>query len=158
MLEEFAGWFCGKQSPVHLFWHGLDLALARYGGKRAPSADPDPVEREAYSHEVIAFGLWAGDQNTREPTYYSYTSPEPPGLRERPLQPAGARWIEQGAGSLAVLPYESVRTAPDPRSTLLAFFQSAYEEGATLAGWDRAELESAWCPSPPELSRMLGRE
>ncbi len=158
VLEEFAGWFCGKESPVHLFWHGLDLALARYGGKRAPaSAELDPVNREAYSHEVIAFGLWAGDENLREPTFYSYTAPEPPGLRERRLRPDDARWIEQGAGSLAVLPYESVRTAPDPRSTLLSFFQSAYEEGATLAGWDRAELESAWCPSPPELSELLGR-
>ena len=25
VLQEFAGWFCGKTSPVHLFWHGLDL-------------------------------------------------------------------------------------------------------------------------------------
>ena len=23
VLEEFAGWYCGKTSPVHLFWHGL---------------------------------------------------------------------------------------------------------------------------------------
>jgi hypothetical protein len=157
VLEEFAGWFCGKQSPVQLFWHGLDLALARFGGKRAPFPDPDPVEHEAYSHEVIAFGVWAGDQNTREPTYYSYTAPEPLGLRERPLRPADARWIEQGAGSLAVLPYESVRLAPEPRAALLSFFQSAYEEGAALAGWDRGELESAWCPSPAEISTLLGR-
>ena len=32
VLEEFAGWYCGKTSPVHLFWHGLDLALTRFGG------------------------------------------------------------------------------------------------------------------------------
>src|SRR5215216_5074222 len=35
-LQEFAGWFCGKTSPVHLFWHGLDLAVTRFSGKRAP--------------------------------------------------------------------------------------------------------------------------
>ena len=33
VLEEFAGWFCGKQSPVHLFWHSFDLALTRFGGR-----------------------------------------------------------------------------------------------------------------------------
>ena len=35
-LDEFSGWFCGKQSPVELFWHSFDLALARYSGRRAP--------------------------------------------------------------------------------------------------------------------------
>jgi hypothetical protein len=40
--------------------------------------------------------------------YYSYTAPEPDGLRDQPLS-AGA-WIESGAGSLAILPYEAVRT------------------------------------------------
>ena len=40
-----------------------------------------PVTREAYSHEVVSFGFWAGDQDVREPTYYSYTAPEPEGLR-----------------------------------------------------------------------------
>jgi hypothetical protein len=29
VLEEFAGWYCGKTSPVHLFWHGFDLAVSR---------------------------------------------------------------------------------------------------------------------------------
>jgi Family of unknown function (DUF5996) len=33
-LQEFAGWFCGKTSPVHLFWHGLDLAVTRFSGAR----------------------------------------------------------------------------------------------------------------------------
>src|SRR4029453_18333627 len=36
VLEEFAGWYCGKTSPVHLFWHSLDLALTRFSGARAP--------------------------------------------------------------------------------------------------------------------------
>ncbi len=34
------------------------------------------------------------------------------------------------------------RTAADPDATLLAFLQSTYEAGATLAGWDRATLET----------------
>jgi uncharacterized protein DUF5996 len=43
VLEEFAGWFCGKQSPVHLSWHSLDLALTRFSGRRVPPPpDADP--------------------------------------------------------------------------------------------------------------------
>jgi Family of unknown function (DUF5996) len=156
VLDEFSGWFCGKQSAVHLFWHSFDLALARFGGRRAPvQPEVDPVNREAYSHEVIAFGFWAGDESMREPTYYSYTAPEPEGLRDTVLRPEAARWIERGSGSLAVLPYEVVRTALDPRAALLAFTQSAYEAGSTLAGWDRDGLDSSWCPAPTELGALL---
>jgi Family of unknown function (DUF5996) len=159
VLEEFAGWYCGKTSPVHLFWHGLDLAVTRFGGERAPAlADANAVDRETYSHEVVSFGFWTGDAHVREPSYYSYTAPEPAGLREQRLQPEEARWREYGAGSLALLPYEAVRTASDPRPALLAFLESAYQAGAGLSGWDRAALRSSWCPSPPELSRILALE
>ena len=155
VLEEFSGWYCGKTSPVHLFWHSLDLAMTRFGGRRAPPiAGADQVTQEAYSHELISFGFWAGDQNVREQSYYSYTSPEPPGLRETQLQPDEVHWIEQGGGSLALLPYDVVRTASDPRGTLLSFLQSAYDAGASLAGWNRADLTSAWCP--PEVLSAAG--
>jgi hypothetical protein len=156
VLEQFSGWYCGKTSPVHLFWHGLDLAVTRFGGRRAPvRPDADAVTREAYSHEVVSFGFWPGDQNVREPCFYSYTAPEPAGLRERPLHPATAAWHDQGAGSIALLPYEDVRTADAPRQTLLAFLQSAYDAGADAAGWDRADLQSSWCPTPPQLNDLL---
>src|SRR5262249_35854251 len=77
VLDEFSGWFCGKTSPVHLFWHSLDLAVTRFGTKRVPAQpNVDPVTREAYSHEVVSFGFWAGDRNLREPSYYAYAAPE----------------------------------------------------------------------------------
>jgi len=160
VLEEFAGWYCGKTSPVHLFWHGFDLALTRFGGARAPAMpDADPVDHETYTHEVISCGFWAGDDNVREPSFYSYTAPEPVGLRQQPLHPKEAFWSEQGSGSLARLPYDAVRAAPDPKAALLAFLESAYRAGAALSGWDRKGLESSWCPSPPQLTDLLsGRE
>jgi len=34
-----------------------------------------------------------------------------------------------------------VRSASSPDETVLEFFQSAYEAGADLAGWDRAALD-----------------
>jgi hypothetical protein len=156
VMEEFAGWYCGKTSPVHLFWHGLDLAVTRFGGRRAPEMpDADSVTREAYSHEVVSFGFWAGDQKVREPSYYSYTAPEPPGLRERGLRPDEARWTDPGSSALALLPYEAVRSATDPRATLLAFLESAYQAGAGAADWDLEDLKSSWCPNPPLLNKLL---
>ena len=136
VLQEFAGRFGGKASPVHLFWHSLDLAYTRFSGRRAPELpDADAVTREAYSHEVISFGFWAGDDRIPFPAFYSYTAPAPDGLTETPLRPATAYWQAEG-GPLALLPYDVVRTAADPAATLLDFFESAYEAGAKLAAWD----------------------
>jgi hypothetical protein len=157
VFEEFAGWFCGKTSPVHFFWHGFDLAVTRFSGVRAPELpSADRVTREAYSHEVISFGFWPGDQKVRIPAFYSYTAPEPAGLTEQPLRPEAASWEQPyGSGHLALLPYEEVRAGADPRATLLGFLESAYRAGADAAHWDRAALASSWCPSPPELEELL---
>lgn len=141
-LAAFASRFNGKASPTQLFWHGFDLAHARYSGRRAPTVEgADPVTKEAYSHEVIAFGWWPGDdRRVAYPAFYSYTAPEPDGLAEQPLAPAAAEWQDTGNGSLAVLPYDSLRSADDPRATLLEFYESAYVAGATAAGWDAESL------------------
>ena len=154
VLEEFSGWFCGKSSDVHLIWHSFDLALSltRFSGRPAPPISADTVTLEAYSEEVISFGFWAGADNLPDAAYYSYTSPEPDGLRDQRL-PAGD-WIPSGNGSIAILPYETVRTASDPRRSLLAFLQGAYEAGARLAGWDTSTFESRWCPTPSQLREL----
>jgi Family of unknown function (DUF5996) len=143
VLEEFAARFDGKQSPVQLFWHSFDLAMSRYDGKRSDRPpSPNPVEREAYSHDVIAFGFWSGDVNVTEPSYYTYTAPEPATLAQMELRPQGAHWAPSGTGHLGLFPYAAVRSAPDPRDTLLDFFESGYEAGTTAAAWDVAQLAS----------------
>ena len=43
-----------------------------------------------------------------------------------------------------VLPYDAVRTAVDPDSTLLVFMQSTYEAAAKAGKWDRDALERAF--------------
>jgi Family of unknown function (DUF5996) len=150
VLESFAGRFNGKQSPIHLFWHSFDLAMARYSGRAAPTRpDANRVNAEAYSHEVISFGFWAGDDRVPYPAFYSYTAPAPPGLAEQPLRPAGAEWdAESGT---AFLPYDSVRRAAVPRNALLDFFGSTYEAGAICAKWDIAAF--ATHPVPPRSGR-----
>jgi hypothetical protein len=152
VLDEFSGWFKAKTSPVHLFWHSLDLAVTRFSGRDAPAIDADPVTQEAYSRELISFGFWAGDDNLGDAAYYSYTAPEPAGLRDQPL--VGGEWRDSGNGALAILPYETMRTASDPRTMLLAFLQSAYEAGARTGGWDTSSFESTWCPTPAQLDEL----
>jgi len=147
VLERFAGEFAGKQGPVQLFWHSFDLALARYSGRRAGVAPPsDPVEREAYSHEVIAFGFWAGDPNVPAPTYYTYTAPEPATLTTFALRPDGAAWGPAGNGHLGTVPYERIRGASDSEAALLAFLHSGYAAGSAAAGWDVAALAHDGAP------------
>lgn len=135
-LQAFAGRFTGKQSPAHLFWHSFDLALGRYSGRRAPDLpDADNVTREAYSHEVIAVGFWAGDDNVPAPAYYCYTWPEPETLREEALRPEAAYWAGEAGNSRALLLYDDLRALPDPQAALLEFFESCYQAGARSAGW-----------------------
>ena len=62
-----------------------------------------------------------------------------PGYRDAPLSLAEARW-DDGLSEF-VLPYEVVRTAPDPDSLLIDFLQRTYEAAAASADWDRATLE-----------------
>jgi Family of unknown function (DUF5996) len=45
-LQEFAGWFCDKTSPVHLLWHGLDLAILA-SRARAPLRTRTPTRSHA---------------------------------------------------------------------------------------------------------------
>jgi uncharacterized protein DUF5996 len=143
VLEEFAGRFSGKTSPVHHFWHTFDVALTRFSDVVVDQpASADPVTREAYSREVVSSGFWFGDPTFPEPAFYSYTAPEPPGLADQPL-PAGARWLERGGSHLAVLTYEHVRAAADRRGAVLDFYEAAYRAGATLAGWDVDRLACA---------------
>ncbi|MFE3224050.1 DUF5996 family protein [Nocardia sp. NPDC059228] len=141
ILEEFSATYSGKISPVQLFWHTFDLSVQRFSDRKIPMPDSvDPVTREAYSREVISAGFWFGDDKTPAPTFYSYTAPEPAGLSDRPLRPAEARWVVSGSGHNAYLPYDDVRTKADPVGTALDFFQSQYEAGSSLAGWDAVGL------------------
>lgn len=142
VLEAFRGRFIGKSSPVHLFWHSFDLALTRFSGRRAPAMpDADSVTQEAYSHEVISFGFWAGDKSFREPAFYAYAWPLPDGLTEEPLHPGAAYWgTPSGGNPRALLPYAAVREEASAREAISSFLQSAYEAGAKCANWNAQHL------------------
>jgi hypothetical protein len=138
VFKEFSGRFLGKCSPVHVFWHSFDIAVTRFSGKPAPEVPgANRVNAEAYSHEVISAGFWPGDQNIKEPAFYSYTWPAPEGIMNEPLAPNGkAEWIISNGSPMALLTYENMRQSENPKETLLHFLESAYAAGAKLGNWD----------------------
>jgi hypothetical protein len=139
VFTEFRARFIGKCSPVHFFWGSFDLAVTRFSGRRAPEREgADRITREAYSHEVISHGFWPGGPGA-DAIFYSYTAPEPPGLKTTAIRPEAAGY-NTDLGEF-VFGYESVRTSEEPDNALMEFLQSTYEAGANLATWNRAELE-----------------
>jgi hypothetical protein len=154
VFTKFRSRFIGKCSPVHFFWGSFDLAVTRFSGRRAPTRDgADRITREAYSHEVISHGFWPGvrvsnpvepdksDSIISAPAFYSYTAPEPAGLSSEPVRPKQAFYST--AMNEFILLYDDVRNAASPEDALMEFLESTYEAGASLAKWDRAELERA---------------
>jgi hypothetical protein len=140
VFESFRCSFVGKCSPVHFFWGSFDLAVTRFSGRRAPPrVGADSITRESYSHEVISHGFWPGSGAIREPAFYAYAAPEPKGLSNAAVRPAAAFYSTDL--SEFILPYEAVRTAESPASELTEFLASTYDAAATLAGWNRIELE-----------------
>lgn len=152
VLTEFRGRFLGKCSPVHFFWGSFDLAVTRFSGRAAPPHPggiphlADWVTREAYSRECSSAGFWPGGGPIPEPVFYAYAYPEPEGFAEWPVRPAQAFYSPEMREF--VLPYEPVRTAPDPDAVLLEFLQSSYEAAAERGGWAREELERAEASGP----------
>lgn len=56
LLEEFAGRYSGKTSPVHHFWHTFDVALTRFSDNPVHQpAEADPVTSEAHSRNGDQF-------------------------------------------------------------------------------------------------------
>jgi hypothetical protein len=97
----------------------------------------DWVMVEGYSHELSSCGFWPGGGD--EGAFYAYAYPEPAGYAQYVSGADGAAYNERGR--LYLLPYENVRTAPDPEAMLLRFLQSTYEAAAETGHWDRTGLE-----------------
>jgi len=128
--------FVGKCSPVQFFWGSFDLAVTRFSGRPAPPRDGPAFMRDAYSHEVISHGFWPGSGPLLEAAFYAYAVPAPEGFESARVEPPAAFYHPELAEF--VLPYEAVRTAASPDAAIIAFVDSTYGRGASLAGWDAA--------------------
>jgi Family of unknown function (DUF5996) len=127
--------FHGRTSPVQFFWGTFDLALIRSGKSMAPPPPESGIIRHfGLDAEVICTGWWPGDERIPYPAFYAYGFPKPEGIEDRlaAIRPNAATWV----GGEFVLPYDAVRTLPDPRHAVLEFFRTTYENAAALMGWD----------------------
>ena len=157
VFEQFRTGFLGKASPTHFFWGSFDLASTRFSGRSAPPHPggvpglPDAVTRDAYSEQEASLGFWPGSDAFPQAAFYAYAYPAPAGYAEAKVEPAAAVY-DTTLGEF-LLPYEAVRSAPDPDAALLAFCHTSYDAAADLGAWDRDALE---CPiGRPKVVRAV---
>jgi hypothetical protein len=109
------------------------------------------VTCEAYSHEEASVGFWPGSEAYPHAAFYAYAYPSPEGYAAAKVEPPQAAWNAELGEFL--LPYDAVRTAPDPDAALLAFCRSTYDAAADLGTWNREALE---CPmGRPRVPRVV---
>jgi peroxiredoxin len=150
LLQAYRTPFVGKSSPVLFWWGSFDLSESRFSGRPAPEREwPTRWMARGADQEQASAGFWPGSGKVQAPAFFAYTYPEPPGCRDATIRPNTAFYHPDL--SEFILPYDAVRQSPSPDQLILDFFQSTYEVGATLAGWDRAALER-----PDRLSHRPG--
>lgn len=128
--------FTGTTPPVGLMWGTLDIRDARY--KNTPVAttglNAGYIRRNAMDVAQVEAGWWGGNDQYPRAAYYSFTYPQPTGIEQKKIKPSAARW--DNTLTEFVLDYDDVRKSKHPEQDLLAFFDSTYQAGAELAGWD----------------------
>jgi hypothetical protein len=145
VFEQWRSRFFGR-SGVQVWWGALDVALVLFSGRHAaPPAARGYLMKYDLDAELMNVGLYYGDEKT-PPFFYGYIYPEPADARSLPVAPAQAAWSSDLHEW--VMPYEAVRSAPDPPELLRAFIEAIYEQCFAAAGWDRAALSY----EPPPLA------
>lgn len=145
ILKRFSTGFQGKISPVHFFWGSFDLAVTRFSGRPCDGPPrPDPMQQEAYSHEVISAGWWPGNGGYGAAAFYCYAAPVPEGLAGKAVRPGA--W-DASLGEF-ILKYDEVLASESPEDAVMGFLETTYAAGADAAGWDRKGLERVMATAP----------
>lgn len=136
VMQQYHSNFNGKTPPIGLMWGTFDLRDARYNGVAvAPTGiNAEYIRRNAMDEAQIEIGWWSGNLQYPRAAYYSFTYPQPDKIEQAKIEPAQARW-EKTLGEF-ILDYDDLRLTKNPAKELLAFFQSTYQVGSTLAGWN----------------------
>jgi hypothetical protein len=139
LFEEFRSRFFGR-SGVPFWWGGFDLAVLLFSGRHLSApGDRGYIMRYDLDAEHMNAGFWAGDDGNPIAGFYGYLVPRPDGCETAPVRPEHAGWVE--AMEMWLMPYEAVRTSPDPRQAVLDFLDSVYQVAVTQGGWDVGAFE-----------------
>ena len=121
VLREHRARFHGKAPPVQLWWGSLDLTTTRFSGRSVtPPPGADLITRVGGDEEQFCGGFWPGDERLPQAAFFAYWYPKREGVER-------SRWWNDVLGEL-LLPYDDVRASNDPRQTLLAFLDEAFDE------------------------------
>lgn len=136
VMHRYHARFLGRTAPIGFMWGTFDLRDVRYNEQivLGPQQKLDYIRRNAMDVAQIEVGWWAGSATYPRPAFYAFTFPQPVGIENAEIMPEQARW-EPSLGEF-ILDYEEVRVAKDPAQMLLDFFESTYQVGAELAGWE----------------------
>ncbi len=146
VLAEFRAPYRGKSTPVNAWWGSFDLAVNLFSGQPASPPSDDFIMRNAMDEQEVAVGWWPGDPRHEEAAFYAYAHPAPGHFSEAALTP-GAYW-DAALGEF-LLPWEAVRSAPDPHALALEFARSAFRHACEVCAWDPALAASAAGHPPP---------
>jgi hypothetical protein len=145
VFKQHRAGFRGRTTPVQFFWGSFDLALVRYSGRPAtPPSDGGVISRFGGDAEEVCAGWWPGDERVSYPAFFAYAYPKPAGIEQAAIAPAGAAW--SAAAGEFLLPYDTARSATDPRQAVLDFLRTTYEGAAALMSWD-GDLTQVAVPS-----------
>jgi hypothetical protein len=134
VLMQYHALFLGISPAPGFMWGTFDLRDARYTNKIVAPPVSKYIERNAMDVEQVEAGFWSGNELYPKPAYYSFTYPKPKGIENTKVKPEAAHWNDS-LGEF-ILDYEVVRTSQNPAQTLRDFFDSCYQAGSELAGWD----------------------
>lgn len=140
VLMQYHALFSGISPSLGFMWGTFDLRDARYSRKVVAPPNSGYIERNAMDVEQVEAGWWSGNDIYPKSSYYSFTYPKPNGIENEQILPAGASW--NSTLSEFILDYEVVQNASNPEKMLLEFFNSSYQVGAKLAGWDPKLINS----------------
>lgn len=125
VFKQFKGELKKETGPVQVFPHHFDLSMNWFSGRQVPGTDRSD---EASADEQMNFGFLSGDDAIPDAYFYITAYPQPAGLTEIAL-PEGAFWNAEGFTG-AVMMYETVRDARDPRAKLLNFLHTVHRAGS----------------------------
>ncbi|HEY3317774.1 MAG TPA: DUF5996 family protein [Coriobacteriia bacterium] len=147
VFDEWRSTFFGR-TGMQFWWGAFDLGILRFSGRHAEAPeDRGYIMRYDLDAEFVNAGFWPGDDDNPAAAFYAYIYPQPPGCEVAPVEPEHAGWVEQMGEWM--MPYDAVRTSPNPRRAILDFLNSVYGVATTIGGWDVLDYEY----TPPAPSK-----
>lgn len=142
VLLRYHARFTGRTPSIGFMWGTFDLRDARYKGTPLPATgtNSDYIRRNAMDDAQVEAGWWCGNPAYPRPAFFSFTYPQPAGIEQAKIEPSAAHW-NATLGEF-IFDYDELRKSQDPDKDLLAFFESTYQAGAKLAGWDSRLISS----------------